>query len=64
MTKRQLGLVFVLMGAGAIIALFAADIVGASNFGGIGPVQRLAMAAAIISLLVGLSLLPLGERPA
>ncbi len=64
MTKRQLGLVFVLMGIAAIIALFAADIVGASNFGGVGPLHRLAMAGAILSILVGLSLLPLGDRPA
>jgi len=64
MTKRQLGLVFVFMGVGATIMLFAADSVGVSNFGGVGPVQRFALVAAILSVLVGLSLLPLGNRPA
>lgn len=64
MTKRQLGILFILAGLGMIVALFSADFLGASRFDGIGPIQRLALAGASIAVLVGLTLLPLGNRPA
>lgn len=64
MTKRQLGLLFILLGVILVAALFAADLVGASQFGGVGPMQRLALAGAIILTLVGITLWPLGDRPA
>lgn len=64
MTKRQLGLLFITLGIAAIIGLFAADFAGASSFGGIGPMQRIAIGGAVILTLVGISLLPLGQRPA
>ncbi len=63
-TKRQLGLLFILLGIGAAAAMFAIDIFGAGQFQGIGPAQRRALLAAGVAVLVGLSLLPLGERPA
>lgn len=64
MTKRQLGLIFITLGTAAVIALFAADFMGASRFGGIGPMQRIALAGAVLLILVGISLIPLGQRPA
>ncbi len=63
-TKRQLGLLFILLGVGAAVAMFAMDILGAGQFQGIGPAQRRALLAAGAAVLVGLSLLPLGDRPA
>lgn len=63
-TKRQLGLLFILLGAGAAVAMFGMDILGAGQFQGIGPAQRRALLAAGVAVLVGLSLLPLGDRPA
>ncbi len=63
-TKRQLGLLFILLGIGAAAAMFAIDILGAGQFQGIGPAQRRALLAAAVAVLVGLSLLPLGDRPA
>lgn len=63
-TKRQLGLLFILLGVGAIAAMFAIDLLGAGQFQGIGPAQRRALLAAGAAVLVGLSLLPLGGRPA
>lgn len=64
MTKRQLGTLFILAGAGGAVALLALDFLGAGQFQGIGPAQRLALLAAALLFLVGLSLLPLGDRPA
>jgi hypothetical protein len=54
------------MGAGitAVLALFAIDLLGAGQFNGIGPAQRLALLAAGFSILLGLTLLPFGDNPA
>ncbi|MEW5988697.1 MAG: hypothetical protein AB1791_18875 [Chloroflexota bacterium] len=63
-TKRQLGLGLSLIGLLGGIVLFALDWVGASQFQGIGPTQRILLGAAGLLFLVGLSLIPLGQRPA
>ena len=63
-TKRMLGAGFVLAGLGAIIGMFALDLLGAGQFQGIGPAQRQAMLAAGAAILVGLTLIPLGDKPA
>ena len=64
LTKRQLG--WLCLGAGALVsvAALAADLVGAGRFGGLGPAQRQALAGGAALLVFGLSLLPLGHRPA
>jgi hypothetical protein len=64
MTKRQLGYLLILLGGAAALGILAVDIVGAGNFQGIGPAQRQALVAAGFAVLVGLSLVPLGDRPA
>ena len=64
MTKRQLGYLFIAIGAAGIIGLFGIDLVGAGQFNGIGPTQRLGLLAAGAIILVGLTLLPLGDKPA
>lgn len=63
-TKRQLGIFFIVLSMLAIAGIFAIEWFGAGNFQGIGPVQRVALGISAISGLVGLSLLPLGDRPA
>jgi len=63
-TKRQLGGLFILLGVGVAVGLFAIDWLGAGQFQGIGPAQRLALLLAGGVVLLGLSLLPLGNRPA
>ena len=63
-TKRQLGVLFIVLGVGAAVAMLAADLLGAGQFQGIGPAQRRALLAAGAAVLLGLSLLPLGNRPA
>ena len=62
-TKRQLGLLFIVLGVGAAAGLFAIDLLGAGQFQGIGPAQRRALLAAGAAVLLGLSLLPLGNKP-
>jgi len=63
-TKRQLGLLLILLGAGAAAGMFAMDLVGAGQFQGIGPAQRRVLIGAAAAVVLGLSLLPLGNRPA
>ena len=64
MTKRQLGFLFIGIGAAAVVALLAVDVLGAGRFQGVGPVQRAALAGAAVLIVVGVTLLPLGDRPA
>lgn len=63
-TKRQLGLIFILLGAGAAIALFVVDMLGAGQYQGVGPAQRRALIVAGVAVLIGLTLWPLGDKPA
>jgi hypothetical protein len=55
-----------ILAAGVLLALasLAADVVGAGRFGGLGPAQRLALLAAGLICIFGLTLLPFGRRPA
>ncbi|MCY3718849.1 MAG: hypothetical protein OXG07_04735 [Anaerolineaceae bacterium] len=64
LSKRQLGLLLVLTGSVGFIGVLAIDLLDAGREGGLGPAQLLALAAMILIVLVGLSLLPLGDRPA
>lgn len=63
-TKRQLGILFVALGLGAAAGMFVIDWLGAGQFQGIGPAQQRALGAAGAAVLLGLSLIPLGDRPA
>ncbi|MCI0398049.1 MAG: hypothetical protein L0332_14105 [Chloroflexi bacterium] len=63
-TKRQLGIGFIVLGLLLVAGLLAVDRLGAGNFQGIGPAQRLAMLAGGLLVLAGMTLLPLGNRPA
>lgn len=64
MTKRQLGLVFIGLGILAIVGLFGMDLIGAGQFQGVGPAQKQAMLVAGVVILVGATLVPLGDKPA
>ena len=64
MTKRQLGLMFIALCGLGVIGLFGVDLLGAGQFSGIGPAQRLGLLAAGAVILVGFTLLPLGDKPA
>lgn len=63
-SKRQLGIALLAAGALAVVAVLAIDLIGAGEFNGIGPAQKAALAAGGLIALLGLSLIPLGDRPA
>jgi hypothetical protein len=64
LTKRQLGWLVLSAGALLMLASLAADFLGAGRFAGLGPAQLQALGAGALLILFGLTLLPLGDRPA
>jgi len=63
LSKRQLGWLLIAAGALLLIGTLAADQLRDAT-GTFGTTQQLATAAGALSLIVGLTLLPLGDRPA
>ncbi len=63
-TKRWLGIGLAAGGLLLVLALLAVDLIGAGDYQGIGPAQRLGLLGGGALLLIGLSLIPLGDRPA
>lgn len=63
-TKRQLGLIFIFLGIVAIVGMFGMDLLGAGQHLGIGPAQQKALLAAGLIILIGITLIPLGAKPA
>jgi hypothetical protein len=63
-TKRQLGLLLMAGGLGLLALVLGIDLVRSGEWQGMGPYQQIGTAAGVIMTLVGLSLLPLGNRPA
>lgn len=63
-SKRQLGIVLLIVGSLGFVGLLALDFVGGGREGGIGPAQRAAIGLMVFVALFGLSLIPLGDKPA
>jgi hypothetical protein len=62
-TKRHLGLVLLVAGVIVLVMMLAAEVFSSAPTG-IGTMQKLGIGAGILSLTSGLTLLPLGDRPA
>jgi hypothetical protein len=63
-TKRIVGITLASAGLVIVIGMMAIDWIGAGNWGGIGPAQRLAIIVGVVISILGLTLLPLGNKPA
>lgn len=63
-SKRQLGIFLLIVGLMALGGIIAIDLLDVGREGGIGPAQQAALALSALMALVGLSLIPLGDRPA
>lgn len=62
LTKRQLGALIAAGGVIAALAVLLVDILRAGAFDGLGPAQLLALGGCALAIVLGLSLLPLGDR--
>jgi hypothetical protein len=62
-TKRHLGIVLGVAGVVIVVAMAAAEVFSSTSTG-IGTMQRLGFVVGCVSAAVGLTLLPLGSRPA
>lgn len=63
-SKRQLGLLLLMIGVIGFAGVFAVDLLDAGREGGIGPVQRVALGSLALVALFGLTMIPLGDDPA
>lgn len=63
-TKRQLGLGFIAAGLVIGLGIAGVDFIGAGRSPEFGPTQRLGLGVAAAIILLGVTLLPLGQRPA
>lgn len=63
-TKRQLGIFLVVLSVVGMVGIVAVDILGADQWGGFGPLQRLGILLGLTGAVVGLLLTRLGDRPA
>jgi uncharacterized membrane protein (DUF4010 family) len=63
-TKRQLGLFVVAISAVGMASIIAVDILGAGQWSGFGPLQRIGIGLGLSAVTVGLILIRLGDRPA
>ncbi|HET89603.1 MAG TPA: hypothetical protein ENN99_02540 [Chloroflexi bacterium] len=63
-TKRQLGVGMVGLSVLLICGVVAVDLVGAGQWGGFGPLQRIGIGLGLLALAVGGVLIHLGDRPA
>ena len=63
-SKRGLGWLLVISGGLGIIAILGVDVLDIGREGGVGPAQRIAIGLAVVMLIIGLTLIPLGKDPA
>lgn len=63
-SKRLLGLLLVIGGIAGFVLIISIDILDVGREGGIGPAQQIALGVCVLMALIGLSLIPLGEKPA
>jgi hypothetical protein len=63
-TKRQLGIFIIALSAVGVLGIVAVDALGAGQWSGLGPLQRLGIGLGFGAVVVGLILVRLGDRPA
>lgn len=62
-TKRQLGVILLIGGVLVLVAAGVAEVVR-DQPGGFGTMQQIAVLIGILSVIIGVTLWPLGDRPA
>ena len=63
-TKRQLGIIVIVLTLLGIAGLVGVDLVGAGEWSGFGPLQQIGVGLGSVAILAGVILILLGRRPA
>lgn len=63
-TKRQLGVIVIALGLLVLLSTVGVDFIGAGEWSGFGPLQRIGLGLGIAVTVVGSILVCLGDRPA
>jgi hypothetical protein len=63
-TKRMIGITLALFGLVIIGGTLGVDLIEAGKWSGLGPAQQLAIVVGLGVAFVGITLIPLGNRPA
>ncbi len=63
-TKRQLGIIVIALGLLVLLSTIGVDFIGAGEWSGFGPLQRIGLGLGITVTVVGAILICLGDRPA
>ena len=63
-TKRMVGIALIAVGLIGLVGVAAVDVLGAGKWSGLGPAQQQAMLACVCIALIGIILVPLGDKPA
>lgn len=61
-TKRQLGVVVIVLALLIVLGIVAVDFVGAGRWSGFGPLQRIGIGLSLAAIGVGCILVRLGDR--
>ncbi len=62
-TKRQLGILFIVMGLFVMVGAFAANFLGGRD-AGFGPFQFIGVGGGVVIIVLAIPLIRLGNRPA
>jgi len=63
-TKRQLGIIVILVSLLVVLGVVAVDFIGAGKWSGFGPLQRAGIGLSLAAIAVGCILVRLDDRPA
>jgi hypothetical protein len=63
-TKRQLGIIVIVVTFLAVTGIIGVDVVGAGEWSGFGPLQQMGIGTGVVGLIAGVILILLGNRPA
>jgi hypothetical protein len=63
-TKRQLGIIIILLTLIGVAGIIGVDIVGAGEWSGFGPLQQMGVGGGVVGILAGVILILRGNRPA
>lgn len=63
LTKRQCGVVLIVVGVLLVAGMLAMELVQGAS-GGFGAIQQMGVAGGVLGVVLGVTLLPLGDQPA